>query len=108
MTKKKIIAKKPAAKKLQAKGKSANASTSKAKAADARVRSTEKRSVPAKDVADFICRVGGASMAELEAKFGIDAHPMRAKIYYIRNTLKIDVTVKDGRYYGPATEKAAG
>lgn len=77
--------------------------------------SSAKAPVPAQDVADFISRpvseenpLGGASMDELVAQFGIEPHPMRAKIFYVRHTLKYAVKPKDGRYYGtPPKAKAA-
>lgn len=56
--------------------------------------------VSGQQVADFVSRAGGASMDELVAEFKIDAHPMRAKIFYVRHTLGYDVEVKDGRYHG--------
>lgn len=57
--------------------------------------------VSAKDVAEFICRDGGASMAELTEKFGIEAHPMRAKIHYARHELSYAIAEPvDGRYTG--------
>jgi hypothetical protein len=52
------------------------------------------------DVAEFVSRPGGASMEELTKKFGIEAHPMRAKIYNVRHTLGYAVEVREGRYYG--------
>jgi hypothetical protein len=58
--------------------------------------------VSAQQVADFVSRAGGASMEELVAEFGIEAHPMRAKIFYVRHTLGYDVEVKEGRYLGTA------
>jgi len=60
----------------------------------------KRAGVPALDVAAFVCRKEGASMAEMEKKFGIDAHPMRAKIFYIRHELGYKVETKDGRYFG--------
>lgn len=62
----------------------------------------EKTTVPALEVAAFICREGGASMPELVEKFGIEAHPMRAKIHYVRHKLGYAVETKDGRYYATA------
>lgn len=44
-------------------------------------------------------------MAELVAEFGIEAHPMRAKIHYVRHKLGWNVEIKDGRYH--ATEPKA-
>lgn len=38
-------------------------------------------------IADFMARPQGASMAELEKEFGIDAHPMRSKIFAARHDL---------------------
>lgn len=56
--------------------------------------------VPARDVAELICRPAGASMAELEKAFGIRAHPMRAKIHYARHNLGYRIEVLEGRYHG--------
>jgi hypothetical protein len=42
----------------------------------------------------------GASMAELVEKFGIEAHPMRAKVHYVRHSMPgWSVETRDGRYY---------
>lgn len=79
----------------------------------ARKAKAEKTTVPALEVAAFMARPvgatpgapGGASMAELVAEFGIEAHPMRAKIHYVRHKLGWNVEIKDGRYY--ATEPKA-
>jgi hypothetical protein len=88
-------------------GKSANASTSRAKKADARARASDRKVVPALDVANFMARENGASMAELVEKFGIEAHPMRAKIHYIRNQIPgWEVETKDGRYFATAPKAA--
>ena len=95
----KKIVKKTSKKKPVSKPKAA--AKKKAPPAAKKPKASGKKGVSAQDVADFICQPGGASMAELEAKFGIDAHPMRAKIYYIRNTLEIAIESKDGRYFGP-------
>lgn len=57
-----------------------------------------RATVAVQDVADFIARPGGASMAELVEKFGMDAHPMRTKIFNVRHTLGYTVEIKDGRY----------
>lgn len=62
--------------------------------------------VSGQQVADFVSRAGGASMAELVAEFGIEAHPMRAKIHYARHTLGYAIEVVDGRYVGTAPKKA--
>lgn len=72
-----------------------------------------KTTVPAIEIATFMARPvgatpgtpGGASMAELVAEFGIEAHPMRAKIHYVRHKLGWTVEIKDGRYH--ATEPKA-
>lgn len=58
--------------------------------------------VSGQQVADFVCRAGGASMEELVAQFGIEAHPMRAKVFYVRHTLGYEVEVREGRYHGTA------
>lgn len=65
-----------------------------------------KKGVPATEVADFICRAGGASMAELEKKFGIEAHPMRAKIFYAKHELGYAIENADGRYTGTPPKAA--
>lgn len=65
-----------------------------------------KTGVPALEVAAFICREGGASMPELVKEFGIEAHPMRAKIHYVRHKLGYGVETKDGRYHGAAPKEA--
>lgn len=71
--------------------------------------------VPALDVANFMARpvghkdapLGGASMAELVEKFGIEAHPMRAKIHYVRHKLGWTVETKEGRYFATAPKAKA-
>lgn len=77
---------------------------------------TKKGGIPAVDVGALICRQkghrdapeGGASMAELEAAFKIDAHPMRAKIHYLRHEMGYVIDRRGGRYHGlPPTKKAA-
>lgn len=88
----------------------ATAAKSKAKAKKA---ARGRKGVPAIDVARFMARpadgtkgfAGGASMAELTKKFGIESHPMRAKIFYVRHTLGWKVDTLDGRYF--ATEPKA-
>lgn len=62
---------------------------------------------PAQLIADHMARDGGASMDELVKKFGIEAHPMRSKIFFVRHTLGYDVEHKDGRYHATAPKKAA-
>lgn len=76
------------------------------RAAKAKKPTAAKTTVPALEVAAFLCREGGASMAELEKEFGIDAHPMRAKIHYVRHKLNYGVETRDGRYYGTAPKAA--
>lgn len=95
---KKLTAKKAAKKKPVAKAKTAKPAK--------KAKPSTRKAVPAQDVADFICQPGGASMAELEAKFGIDAHPMRAKIHYVRHQLGYAVETKEGRYHGTAPKEA--
>lgn len=53
-------------------------------------------------VGTFIAREGGASMAELEKQFKMDAHPLRAKIHDARHKLGFAIThdAKQGRYFG--------
>lgn len=65
-------------------------------------------------VGTFIARAGGASMAEMEAQFKMDAHPLRAKIHAARHQLgfAIEYDAEKGRYFGKepkhkATGKAA-
>lgn len=63
--------------------------------------------VPALDVAKFMARDGGASMEELVKEFGIQPHPMRAKVHYIRNNIPgWDVENRDGRYYATGPKAA--
>lgn len=104
--------KKTAAKRKPTAKKATSAKAPKAAASKAR---KGKKPVPAIDVANYICRpkskdnpLGGASMAELEKRFGIEAHPMRAKIYYVKHELGFDVVSKEGRYYGAAPKDRAG
>lgn len=65
-----------------------------------------RTTVPAIEVAAFMAREGGAAMADLEKEFGIDAHPMRAKIHYVRHKLGWTVETKDGRYFATAPKAA--
>lgn len=62
-------------------------------------------------VGTFIARDGGASMAELEQQFQMDAHPLRSKIFSARHGLKFAITydAAKGRYFGkpPKRGKAA-
>lgn len=53
-------------------------------------------------VGTFIARAGGASMADLEKQFKMDAHPMRAKIHSARHQLgfAINYDAEKGRYFG--------
>ena len=97
--KERAMAKKAATKKAAAKGKPKAKKVAKAKTG------AKKKGVPAIDVANFICRDGGASMEELVKEFGIDAHPMRAKIFYVRHTLGYAVEIKEGRYIGTAPKR---
>jgi hypothetical protein len=69
-------------------------------AAAAKKTAAPRQTVSAQAVADFVSRPGGASIEELTKKFGIEAHPMRAKIYNVRHTLGYAVEVREGRYYG--------
>lgn len=88
-------------------GKKQLAAAKKARKAKAKYPHIEKNPVPvpALAVAKFMARPNGASMDELVAEFGIEAHPMRAKIHYIRHKLGWTVEIKDGRYH--ATEPKA-
>lgn len=62
-------------------------------------------------VGDFIVAGGkdGVAMADLEKKFGIDAHPMRSKIHAARHELKfrIEYDSKTSRYVGSAPRQKA-
>jgi hypothetical protein len=69
-------------------------------AAAAKKTAAPRQTVSAQAVADFVSRPGGASMEELTKKFGIEAHPMRAKIYNVRHALGYAVEVREGRYHG--------
>jgi len=94
--------KKPKAKKTAVKRKPAAKKAKTSKKTSAPKTASNKKGVPAVDVGAMICREGGASMAELEAKFGIDSHPMRAKIHYLKHKLGYKIEAKDGRYTGSA------
>lgn len=89
---------------------SKTATKRKAKTKSAKKASTERRKRPARAasqrsgvsgqaVADFMARKNGASMEELVKQFKIDAHPMRAKVFFVRHTLGYSVEHKDGRYF---------
>lgn len=65
-----------------------------------------RTTVPALEVASFMARDGGASMEDLVKEFGIEAHPMRAKIHYVRHKLGWTVETKDGRYFATAPKAA--
>lgn len=56
--------------------------------------------VTGEQVADMICRPDGASMDELVAALKVEAHPMRAKIHYLKTRKGYAIENKDGRYYG--------
>jgi hypothetical protein len=60
-------------------------------------------------VGTFIARKGGASMAEIEAQFKMDAHPLRAKIHAARHNLgfKIDYDAEKNRYFGAEPKRKA-
>lgn len=103
-TMKKRKAKKPAVAKPKKRGVSESAAN--LRAAKAKKPTAAKTTIPALEVAAFVCRDGGASMAELEKEFGIDAHPMRAKIHYVRHKLGYGVETREGRYYGTAPKAA--
>lgn len=91
-------------KKLKAKTKSAKKTKARRrKPAAAKTNSV----VTGQQVADHMARDGGASMDELVKKFGIEAHPMRSKIFFVRHTLGYDVQHRDGRYVATAPKKAA-
>lgn len=86
---------KPAAKKAAPKKKAA-----------AKKPAAREGTVSAMEIGDFICRPEGASMAELVAQFGIEAHPMRAKIHRCRHDLGYTIETVDGRYGGTAPKAA--
>lgn len=75
-------------------------------------KAAKKAPVPAVAVGAMICRpvgdaaapLGGASMDELVKKFKIAAHPMRAKIHYLRHELGYEIEIEDGRYRGKPPE----
>lgn len=95
----------------QAKKRSRSEASANLKAAKAAAPKTSKpkaarTTVPALEVAAFMARDGGAAMAELEKEFGIEAHPMRAKIHYVRHKLGWNVETKDGRYFATAPKAA--
>lgn len=58
-----------------------------------------KTGVNVQDVADMMARKSGASMEELTERFGIDAHPMRSKVFHARHKLGYAVERREGRYY---------
>lgn len=60
-------------------------------------------------VGEFISRPGGASMAEIEQRFQMAAHPLRTKIFTARHQLKFAITydpVKK-RYFGKSPRRKA-
>ncbi len=60
-------------------------------------------------IGEFISRPGGASMAEIEERFQMAAHPLRTKIFTARHQLKFAITydpVKK-RYFGKAPKRKA-
>jgi hypothetical protein len=61
-------------------------------------------------IAEFIVASGGATMAQLEEKFGIKAHPMRSKLFSARHDFgyAIDYDAKAKRYSASAPQKRAG
>jgi hypothetical protein len=59
-----------------------------------------KNRVPGVDVAEFTCVAAGVTMEMLVKKFGIEAHPMRAKIHYAKHQLGYTIENRDGRYFG--------
>jgi hypothetical protein len=65
-------------------------------------RKPKRQPVAAQAIADFMARPEGASMAELVKEFGIEPHPMRAKVFYVKHTLGYAVERVDGRYHATA------
>lgn len=69
-----------------------------------------RKPVTALEVAQYIAAAGeqGVAMADLEKKYKIDAHPMRAKIHYIKTNLDgWTVENRDGRYFATGPSKPA-
>jgi len=58
-------------------------------------------------IGEATCRKGGITMAELVAEFGIEAHPMRAKIHYAKHKLGFTIVSEGGRYVGTAPKVTA-
>lgn len=86
--------------------------TTKKKAAPPRAAvkgSTDKSAHSPLAVGEFICRDGGCTMAELVKKFGVEAHPMRAKIHAAKHQLgfKIEYDHEAKRYSGTAPKQKA-
>jgi len=63
--------------------------------------------VSGQDIGNATCVAGGVSMADLVKTFGIEAHPMRAKIHYAKHKLGYAIENRDGRYYGTAPKVSA-
>jgi len=72
------------------------AARTKVQAAQAGVR------ISGKDIGDATCVAGGITMADLVKRFGIEAHPMRAKIHYAKHKLGYVIEHRDGAYHGTA------
>lgn len=51
-------------------------------------------------IGEATCVAAGVTMADLVKKFGIEAHPMRAKIHYAKHQLGYTIENRDGRYFG--------
>jgi hypothetical protein len=58
--------------------------------------------IPSLKIAEFMARPEGASMDELVEEFGIKAHPMRAKVFYVKHNMGWKVERVDGRYHATA------
>ena len=60
-------------------------------------------------VGEFVCRDGGCTMDELVKRFGVEAHPMRAKIHAAKHQLgfKIEYDYEAKRYSGTAPKQKA-
>lgn len=84
----------------------------KAAKAKARTAVKSKKTAPARAgdrsplaVGEYIVR-NAPTMEQLAKHFGIDPHPMRAKVFAARHTLGFKIEHKDGRYSGTAPKSA--
>lgn len=104
---------KKAAKKAATPARKAKGATKHAKAAKAPKAAQKRASVDRSPmtVGTYIAEAGavGRAMADVEKKFDMDAHPLRAKIFAARHELgfKIDYDAKTKRYVGTPPKSAA-